>query len=64
MCYPQGIQWKKTADVYLILTAKNLGRWVHHFIKNMEKIVRETNDKHLHVIIHDFDSGDIDRRYR
>ena len=60
MCYPQGMQWNKTTDVYLILTAKNLGRWVHHFIKNMEKIVQETNDEHLHVIIYDFDSGDID----
>ena len=60
MCYPQGMQWNKTADVYLILTAKNLGRWVHHFIKNMEKIAQETNDEHLHVIIYDFDSGDID----
>ena len=26
----------------------------------MEKIVQETNDEHLHVIIYDFDSGDID----
>ena len=60
MCYPQGMLWNKTADVYLILTAKNLGRWVHHFIKNMEKIVQETSDDHLHVIIYDFDSGDID----
>ncbi|KAK2569448.1 N-acetyl-beta-glucosaminyl-glycoprotein 4-beta-N-acetylgalactosaminyltransferase 1 [Acropora cervicornis] len=60
MCYPQGMQWNKTTDVYLILTAKNLGRWVHHFIKNMEKIVQETNDEHLHVIIYDFDSRDID----
>ncbi|XP_044184982.1 beta-1,4-N-acetylgalactosaminyltransferase 3-like isoform X1 [Acropora millepora] len=60
MCYPQGMQWNKTTDVYLILTAKNLGRWVHHFIKNMENIVQETNDEHLHVIIYDFDSGDID----
>ena len=54
------MQWNKTTDVYLILTAKNLGRWVHHFIKNMENIVQETNDEHLHVIIYDFDSGDID----
>ena len=26
MCYPKGLQWNRTADVYLILTAKNLGR--------------------------------------
>ena len=60
MCYPQGMLWNKTAGVYLILTAKNLGRWVHHFIKSVEKIVQETSDEHLHVIIYDFDSGDID----
>ena len=26
MCYPKGLQWNRIADVYLILTAKNLGR--------------------------------------
>ncbi|XP_068717100.1 uncharacterized protein [Montipora capricornis] len=57
--YPEGLQWNRTADVYLILTAKNLGRWVHHFIKNVEKIFKETRDEHLHVIIYDFDSPDI-----
>ena len=31
------------------------------FYQEYGKIVRETNDEHLHVIIHDFDSGDIDR---
>ena len=59
LCYPTGMQWDRTADVYLILTSKNLGRWVHHFIKNVEQIVRETNDEHLHVVIFDFDSPDI-----
>ena len=59
MCYPKGLQWNRTADVYLILMAKNLGRWVHHFIKNVEKIFRETKDEHLHVVIYDFDSPDI-----
>ena len=57
--YPEGLQWNRTADVYLILTAKNLGRWVHHFIKNVEKIFKETRDEHLHVIIYDFASPDI-----
>ena len=60
LCYPMELQWNRTADVYLILTAKNLGRWVHHFIKNVEKIIRETKDEHLHVIIYDYDSPDID----
>ena len=60
LCYPEGLQWDTVADVYLILTAKNLGRWVHNFIKNVEKIVEETKDEHLHVVIYDFDSPDID----
>ena len=60
MCYPRGLQWNRTADVYLILTVKNLGRWVHHFIKNVEEIIRETKDEHLHVVIFDFNSPDID----
>ena len=59
LCYPEGLQWNRTADVYLILTAKNLGRWIHHFIKNVEKIFQETKDEHLHVVIYDFDSPDI-----
>ena len=58
LCYPEGLQWKRTADIYLILAAKNLGRWVHHFI--VEKITQETKDEHLHVVIYDFDSPDID----
>ena len=60
LCYPMGLQWNRTADVYLILTVKNLGRWVHHFIKNVEKIVEETRDENLHVVIYDFNSPDID----
>ena len=60
LCYPTGLQWNRKADVYLILTAKNLGRWVHYFIKNVEKIIQETKDDHLHVVIYDFGSPDID----
>ena len=60
LCYPKGLQWNRTADVYLILTAKKLGRWVHHFIKNVEKVIQETKDEHIHVVIHDFESPDTD----
>ena len=58
LCYPIGLQWNRTADVYLILTAKKLGRWVHHFIKNVEKVIQETKDEHIHVVIYDFESPD------
>lgn len=59
LCYPKNFQWNRTVDVYLIVTAKNLGRWVHHFIKNVEKILKESNDSNLHVIIYDYNSSDI-----
>ncbi|KAJ7380350.1 hypothetical protein OS493_008802 [Desmophyllum pertusum] len=59
LCYPKDFQWNRTANVYLIVTAKNLGRWVHHFIKNVERILNETNDPNLHVIIYDYNSSDI-----
>ena len=57
--YPKDFQWNATAPVYLVATAKNLGRWVHHFIKNAESIFAETNDPNLHVIIFDYNSPDI-----
>ena len=57
--YPKEFQWNRTAPVYLVVTAKNLGRWLHHFIKNAESILAETNDPNLHVVIFDYDSSDI-----
>ncbi|KAJ7380352.1 hypothetical protein OS493_008804 [Desmophyllum pertusum] len=59
LCYPKDFQWNRTVNVYLIVTAKNLGRWVHHFIKNVERILNETNDPNLHVIIYDYNCSDI-----
>jgi len=59
LCYPKNLQWNRTVDVYLIVTAKNLGRWVHHFIKNVEKTQKETKDSNLHVIVYDYNSSDI-----
>ena len=59
LCCPKSFQWNATVPVYLVVTAKNLGRWLHHFIKNVERILTETNDPSLHVIISDYSSSDI-----
>ena len=59
LCYPKNLRWNKTAPVYLVVTAKNLGRWLRHFIKNVERIVLETSDPYLHIIIFDYNSTDI-----
>ena len=37
LCYPMELQWNRTVDVYLNRTTNNLGRWIHHFIKNVKK---------------------------
>ena len=58
LCYPKGLQWNKTADVYFVVTAKNQGRWVQHFINNLEKIYEETKDEHVHGVVFNYDSND------
>ena len=59
LCYPVGLQWNRTADIYIVVTSKNQGRWVQHFINNMARIYRETNDQHFHLVIFDYESEDI-----
>ena len=60
LCSPAGLRWKKNADVYFVITAQNLGRWIQHFINNLEKIYEETKDEHFHGVIFDYDSPDLD----
>ena len=35
LCYPVGLQWNRTADIYFVVTSKNQGFWVQHLIDNM-----------------------------
>ena len=60
LCYPEGMQWNKTASVYLLISVRKQAAWMWHFIKNMERIYQETADENLHVIVYDYDSTDID----
>lgn len=57
---PRNFVWDPQATVHVIVPVKNQGRWVQHFINNMEKIYLETQDNKLNVIIVDFNSTDID----
>ena len=34
------LQWNPTATVHIIIPVKDQGRWVKHFIANMESIYR------------------------
>ncbi|KAF5907970.1 beta-1,4-N-acetylgalactosaminyltransferase 3-like, partial [Clarias magur] len=60
LCSPKGFSWNQEATVHVILAVKNQGRWVIHFIKEMEKIYKVTGDKNFNIIVIDYNSTDID----
>ncbi|KAF4079591.1 hypothetical protein AMELA_G00179830, partial [Ameiurus melas] len=60
LCNPTDFRWDPEVKVHVILTVKNQGRWVVHFIREMEKVYQATGDKNFNVIIVDYNSTDID----
>ncbi|XP_017350399.1 beta-1,4-N-acetylgalactosaminyltransferase 3 [Ictalurus punctatus] len=60
LCSPNGFSWNPEATVHVILAVKNQGRWVMHFIKEMEKVYKTTRDKNFNIILIDYNSTDID----
>ena len=53
-------QWNPYATVHIIIPVKDQGRWVKHFINNMENIYTTIKDPYLNIILVDFNSTDID----
>ncbi|KAM9468380.1 beta-1,4-N-acetylgalactosaminyltransferase 3-like [Clarias gariepinus] len=60
LCSPTDFSWDPDVKVHVILTVKNQGRWIVHFIREMERVYEATGDKNFNVIIVDFNSTDID----
>ncbi|XP_060758924.1 beta-1,4-N-acetylgalactosaminyltransferase 3 [Neoarius graeffei] len=60
LCSPKGFAWRPEATVHVILAVKNQGRWVIHFIKEMEKVYKATGDKNFNIILIDYNSTDVD----
>ena len=60
LCFPDGIEWNKSATVYFILPVKDQGQWVYHFINELTVASLLTGDKNFHVMVVDFESQDID----
>ena len=60
LCYPRGLQWNRNANIALIVTLKNQGNWMVHFLNNLEHIYRRTQDKLVTLVVYDFNSTDID----
>lgn len=51
--------WNPQATVHIIIPVKDQGRWVKHFIDNIEKIYTEQSDSFINIILVDFNSTDI-----
>lgn len=60
LCFPEGMDWNNKAKVYFIVTVKDQGRWVYHFINELTVVSLLTGDTNFHVIVVDFESQDID----
>ena len=48
------------AFIHIVIIVHNQGRWLQHFIENINKIYEQTNDQLFDVIIVDFNSKDLD----
>ncbi|KAG7320231.1 hypothetical protein KOW79_016084 [Hemibagrus wyckioides] len=57
---PKGFSWNPDTIVHVILAVRNQGRWVIHFIKEMEKVYKATGDKNFNIILIDYNSTDVD----
>ena len=60
LCYPQGLQWKRNAKIALVITLRNQGRWMVHFLNNLEEMFAITGDENVRLVIFDYNSSDID----
>ena len=59
LCYPKGLQWKRNAKIALVITLRNQGQWMVHFLNNLEEIYTVTKDENVRLVIFDYNSSDI-----
>ena len=59
LCYPKGLQRNGPANIALVISAKNQGRWMAHFLNNLEEMYAVTKDQNVRVVIFNYNSSDI-----
>lgn len=59
LCYPRGLQWNRQAQIALVITVKNQGRWMVHFLNNLEEMYAVTKDENVCLVIFNYNSSDI-----
>ncbi|XP_068762655.1 uncharacterized protein [Montipora capricornis] len=60
LCKPTTISWQRNVTINVVLTVKNQGEWLQHFINEMSRICAETNDQNVNIIIVDYGNKDLD----
>lgn len=60
ICKPKGMVWSPTVKINAIVTSKNQGPWIVHYIENMAKVIHTTNDENVHFVIADYGNNDVD----
>ena len=60
LCKPKSVTWKRNVTINVVLTVKGQGDWALHFIREMSRICRETNDGDVNIIIVDYGSEGFD----
>lgn len=59
LCYPMGLQWNRNANIALVITLRNQGRWMVHFLNNLEEMYTFTQDENVRLVIFNYNSSDI-----
>lgn len=59
LCYPKGLQWIRNAKIALVITLRNQGRWMVHFLNNLEEMYAVTKDENVRLVIFNYNSSDI-----
>ncbi|KAK3738436.1 hypothetical protein QZH41_017073, partial [Actinostola sp. cb2023] len=60
LCYPKDIQWKRKANIAIVLSVRNQGQWMSHFLDNLQDIYVSNGEANISLIVFDFESKDID----
>ena len=58
--YVDHMQWQRNVKITFVITARNQGTWLQIFIEDMAKMLKQTKDPNVDIIIFDYESDDLD----
>jgi hypothetical protein len=60
LCILENLSWTSKVWINVILNVKNQAEWVIYFIEDMSRLIRETHDQYINIIIVDFGNNGLD----